>query len=215
MEYCSRAGERLFVHDFIFLGGSEGIDLSLELLGQFLGALLAGFAVIFAKDLILLGLVGVFIGVAADIADRDPGFLGKFFDAGDQLLAAFGGEGGDVESDESSVGIRGQADVAGLDGLGDRAQGRGVEGPDNDLLGFGTTDAGDLLERSWGAVVIDPDRIDQPRSSASGADPLQLFLEDFNGLFHAVFRIQQNFILVHGGESPWSALNGVFAIELF
>lgn len=98
--------------------------------------------------------------------------------------------GGDVESDESSVGIRGQTHVASLDGLGDRAQGRGVEGTDNDLLGFGTTDAGDLLERSWGAVVIDPDRIDQSRSSASGADPLQLFLEDFNGLFHAVFRIQ-------------------------
>ena len=62
------------------------------LLGQRLDLFLAGLQVVLGEDLVGLLLVGLLVGVAADVADRDAGFLGQVLDAADQLLALLDGE---------------------------------------------------------------------------------------------------------------------------
>ena len=80
-------GDSSDLHDLGRLLLGQLVDLALELLGQGLNLFLAGLQVVLGEDLLALLVVGLLVGVAADVADRDAGLLGEVLDAADQLLA--------------------------------------------------------------------------------------------------------------------------------
>ncbi len=105
---CSAGGVRpvrLFVHHLGFLGRGEVVDFAFGVLGQLLHVVLGLVALIFGEQFLLFARVGVFVGIASDVSDGDPGFFGEFFDAGDELSSSFGRECWDVESNESPIGV--------------------------------------------------------------------------------------------------------------
>ena len=69
--------ERSRLEDFLFLCGGHVVDLPLVLLRVFLNFFLCRVAFVFAQNLVFLGLVGVLLCVAANVADGDAGFFGK------------------------------------------------------------------------------------------------------------------------------------------
>ena len=71
------------------------------------------------SDLVFLLLVGLLVGVAADVADGDLRFLGQLLGAGDHLPAHVARERRDVEADHLAVALRREAQVAGDDALFD------------------------------------------------------------------------------------------------
>ena len=92
----------------------------------------------------------------------------------DQLLALLDRQGRDVEPDHLAVGVGRQAQVADLDRLDDVADHRGIERPDQDLLRLGRAQVGELLQRRRRAVIVDPDRVDQPRVRPARPDAPEL-----------------------------------------
>ena len=139
-----------------------------------------------------------FVAVAADVADRDLGFLGQLVDAGHQLAAHFGRQRRHVDADQPAVVLRIEPQVAGLHRLFDVLERAGIERPNDDLRGFGRADRGDGLDRRGRAVDLDPQRIDQARIGPAGANAGQVLLELGQRLFHALFGIEQNFFDAHG-----------------
>ena len=65
----SGPGVRLLLHDVFFFGVGESVDLAFVLFGQLLNRFLRGFVNVFTHQLIFESLIGVLIGIAADIAD--------------------------------------------------------------------------------------------------------------------------------------------------
>ena len=72
--------DRLLVHHLGLFGRREVVDLSLEPLGQFLDLVLGLIAVVLGERLLFLALIGVLVGISADIADRHAGLFGQFLD---------------------------------------------------------------------------------------------------------------------------------------
>ncbi len=82
-------------------------------------------------------LLGLFVGVAADVADGDFGFLGQLLGAGHHLAAHFARERRDVEADHLAVALRREAQVAGDDALFDVLDRPRIERPNHKLLRLG------------------------------------------------------------------------------
>ena len=71
----------LLVHDLGFFGRCQVVDFPLEPFGQFLDFVLGLVPVVLGEQLLLLSLLSVLVAVAADVTNRDPGFLGQFLDS--------------------------------------------------------------------------------------------------------------------------------------
>ena len=65
-------------------------------------------------------------------------------------------------------------------------------------VGLRGADRGDLLDGHGRAVDLDAQRIDQARVGPAGADAGQGALEHADGLFHALFDVQEDFFGGHG-----------------
>ena len=130
----------------------------------------------------LLDLVG---HVASVVADLDPPFLHALVDELDQVPATLLCERRDVEPHDGPVDVRRQADLALEDALLDRTERAPVPRLDDDGVRFGHADAGQLVERRLGAVVLDRDALDQRSCGAAGADRGQLTLERLDRAGHA------------------------------
>ncbi len=83
---------RLFVHHLGFLGRGEVVDFAFGVLGQLLHVVLGLVALIFGEQFLFFAGVGVFVGIASDVSDGDPGFFGEFLDSCDELSSSFGRE---------------------------------------------------------------------------------------------------------------------------
>ena len=85
-----------------------------------------------------------------------------------------------------------------LDGLFDVLDRAGIERADDDLRRLRGADRGQLLDRRRRAVDLDAQRIDQARVGPAGANAGQGVLEHVDGLFHALFDVEQDFVGAHG-----------------
>ena len=80
-----------------------------------------------AERAVALLLLEVVVGLAAQVADLDPGLFHPLVDGLDDVLATLLGERRDVEADHGAVDVRHEADVA-LHGSPSRSR-RGRRGP--------------------------------------------------------------------------------------
>ena len=119
----------------------------------------------------------------------------------DQLLALLDRQRRDVEPDHLAVGVGRQAQVAGLDRLDDVADHRRIERADQDLLRLGRAQVGQLLQRRRRAVIVDPDRVDQPRVRPARPDAPELVGQQGHALLHPVFRLEGDLFDAHGASS--------------
>ena len=94
---------------------------------------------------VLLAGVGVLVGVAADVADGDLGFLGQLLRAGHHLLAHVARQRRNVEPDDLAVAVGRQAQVAVDDAPLDVLDDRRIERPDDQLLRLGRADRAIVL----------------------------------------------------------------------
>ena len=82
----------------------------------------------------------------------------------DEVLATLLGQRRDVQPDDRAVDVGHEPDVALHDRLLDRAEDAAIPGLDHDLVRLGDADAGELVERRLGAVVVDVQALDEARS---------------------------------------------------
>ena len=136
--------------------------------------------------LFLLELVG---GVAAQVADLDPGLLHPLVDDSDEVLATLLGEWRDVEPDDRPVDVGHQPDVALGDRLLDGAEDAAVPRLDDDLVRLRDADPGELVERRRRAVVLDVDALDERGRRAAGPDALEVALHGLDGARHLVIGV--------------------------
>ncbi len=91
-----------------------------------------------------------------------------------ELLAALLGQRREVEADDLAVVAGRQPEAAGLQRLLDGADRPLVVRADHEQPRLGHREAGDLLQRHLGAVVVDRQLLDQRRCGPPGADPGEL-----------------------------------------
>ena len=82
-------------------------------------------------------------------------------------------------------------EVAVADGLLDGAHRVAVVGPDDEQPGLGHAEAGQLLERDVGPVVVDEELLDQRRGGPAGAHRGELPLHVLDRLVHLVDGVEQ------------------------
>ncbi len=70
----------LFFHDLFFLGVGLVVDAAFVFFRQLLHMFLGLIPIILRHQFVFLRLIGVFVGVAADVADRDTGLFSEFLD---------------------------------------------------------------------------------------------------------------------------------------
>ena len=95
--------------------------------------------------------------------------LQKVPDTGHHLTANFHGEGRHVDADQTAVALRIETQIGGLNGLLNLFNGRGIEGADDDLVGFRNAYRPQLLDWDAGTVDLDLQRIDHARVRTAGA----------------------------------------------
>ena len=151
-----------------------------------------------AVPLLLLEVVG---GVAAQVADLDPGLFHPLVDDSDEVLATFLGQRRDVEPDDRPVDVGHQPDVALGDRLLDGAEDAAVPGLDDDLVRLRDGDPGQLVERRRRAVVLDVDPLDERGRGATGPDPLEVALHGLDRAGHLVVGVDED-LAAHAGAPP-------------
>src|SRR5215216_2236277 len=169
----------------------QGVDLGHVLVGDALEALLGPAQLVLGDVAVALqALQGVLL-VPADVADAGPRLLGPVLGQAHVLLAPLLGELGEGQADDLAVVGRVDAQVGVADGLLDRGGGVAVVRRDDQQAGLGGGDAGQLLERGRGAVVVDLEAVDQGGVGAAGADAAELLLGHLDGLAHLALRLPE------------------------
>ena len=126
-------------------------------------------------------------GVAADVTDGDLGLLALLLDLLGQLLAALLGGCGKDQADDLAVIDGVNADVAGLEGLGDGLEHLTVPGSDGQDAGLGHSHSGDLVDGRGAAVVVHGDLVQDGGVGAAGADGGQLVDQVVDAGAHFLF----------------------------
>jgi hypothetical protein len=99
-------------HDFFFLGSQKFIDFLGEAIGLFLDLLQPLIAFVFGDFSLFLEVFDSFIGVAADISDGDPSFLGHPLGNFGQFLAPFLAKFGNGDANDPAIVFRGNSRLA-------------------------------------------------------------------------------------------------------
>src|SRR5258708_3442906 len=123
---------------------------------------------------------------AAHVAHGDPSVLRQLLHNLDELLAAFGGDLGKRQTDHHTVVARIHAEITRLDRLLDRFQRTLVVRRNDQNASLGNGEAGQLLQRHLGAVVVDPELLHERGRGPPGPDAAELILEVDNDLVHLV-----------------------------
>src|SRR5574338_629390 len=197
----SRTGGASDLHDLGFLALCPGVDGLGEAIGQPLQGVQLAPLLVLREVAVAQCALEVIGGLAPMVADLDAGLLGPATNLLDHLPAPLLGERRDVEPHHRSVHVRDEADVAARDGLLDRGQHRSVPGLDDDQVRIGRADAGDLVERSRRAVVVDRDALDEGRRGPPGADTGEVALHGIHGALHLGLDLAQRLVR-HASTSP-------------
>ena len=147
---------------------------------------------------ILLELLDLLDGVAADGAHGDLRVLGFLLDLLGQILAALGVQLGEDQADDLAVIVGIQAQIAGLDGLFDGLEHVPFPGLDDHHAGFGHGHVADLVQGRGRAVIIHGDAVQQLGIGAAGADGLHIILQHGDGFIHLGLCLIENFLARHG-----------------
>ncbi len=113
----ARAGCRpqrlvLLFHDLLFSRLGQVGGLGLVGLGEILNFFLGLIALVLGEVLVLFGLIGRFVAVAADVADGHFGLFGQFLHPADHLAADFGRKRRHVQADHAAVVLRIEPEIA-------------------------------------------------------------------------------------------------------
>lgn len=137
--------DRSDFHDLCGFLGHVGVDLAFIFFEEFLDLVFElgdlVFGVVGAG--LLVERVGVLVGVATGVPHDDFLFFADLLRLGDELLAAIGGEGWDVDPDLLVFDHWVDAEVGFFDRGADRANGGGVEWFDQELGRFWDGDHGE------------------------------------------------------------------------
>src|SRR6478672_1728199 len=167
-----------------FLVLEQVVDLVGVGLGHRVEALLGPGHVVLADLAVLLELLQALLGRAADVAHRDAAVLGLAARELDVLLATLLGELGEHAAQHLAVVGGVHAEVGVADRPLDRRHRALVEDLDQDRAGVLRGEAGELLERGLGAVVVGRDLGEHRGVRASGADRGELLAGRLDGLAH-------------------------------
>src|SRR5512143_2375270 len=162
--------------------------------GQILHLFLRLLAVVLGHVLVLLRLLQVLDGVAADVAQGDLRLLAEFLRQLDEVAPTLLVERRDGDADDLAVVHRVEAEVRGEDRLVDEGDGGAVVRLDRERVGVEDGDVAELVERRERAVVIDPYAVEQGGGGLPGADLGQLAAERFDRFVHAVGCVLDDFL---------------------
>ena len=164
------------LQDLLRLGLQRLVEFALALLEGLVDQVVRLLELVLGQVAVLLHLLGLLVGVAALVAQRDPVLLDEVLDLGDELLALLPGQRRHQQVERLAVALWVQAEVGLEDGLLDVPHHvrRGVERLDGQLPRLGHRDVGDLVERRRSAVVLDAEGVDERRRRAAGADRAEL-----------------------------------------
>ena len=137
------------------------------------------------------------VGVTPHVANCYASFFRQFFDSVGHLLTTLGGQRWYVQPNDASIIVRSHSQLTGDDGFGNGIQSCHIKRANHDLLRLRNADIRNLLQRRRRSVKFDSHRIHKPRVSAPGANSLQGVAEYIYGLFHTLFRVHQDLVLVH------------------
>src|SRR4029079_8463912 len=100
----------LDLHDLLFLGCPEAVDLANPPIGRALELVELSTSLVGTHRAVTLLLLEVVGGVAAEVADLDAGLLHPLVDASDEVPATLFGERRDVQPDDRPVDVRHEAE---------------------------------------------------------------------------------------------------------
>ena len=174
----------LKLHELLFLGAADLVDLLDVFVGQFLQVLFGLYLVVLGDLRVLLELLDIVHGVAADIADGHLGVLAVLAHLLGQFLTAFLRELGEDQSDDSAVVLGVNAQIGGLDGLFDLLQKAAVPGLDDQRAGVGRRNSSYLADGRVHAVILNSDAIQDAGIGTACTDGAEILLQDLQGLVH-------------------------------
>src|SRR5262249_41569186 len=170
------------LQELLFLVLEHLVDLFDRRVRDLLEVLLGPVEVVLRAVAVLLERFEVVARLAPDVAHRDPALLGPVAHDLHEIAAPFLGQRREHEPYDLSVVGGVDAEVAGLDRLLDRLHRTLVVRRDDQHARLRHGDAGELLERHFGAVGVDLELLDEARGRAPGADPSELLLQVRDGL---------------------------------
>src|SRR4029079_1363431 len=179
----------LDLEDLPFLRRPQAVDIGDVAVGRALQRLELAVRIVGPDGPVALLFLEGIGGVAAKIADLDLGLFHPLVDDSHDVLATFLGQRRDIQPDDGAVHVRHQPDVALRDRLLDGTEDTAVPRLDHDLVRFGDADAGQLVERRRGAVVVDVDALDERGRRATRPDPLEIALHGLDRTTHLVVGI--------------------------
>src|SRR5258706_1950833 len=132
--------------------------------------------------------------VAPHITDRDPPVLGMVLHDLHVFLAPFLGEGREREAYDLAIVGRIHAEIAVSDGFLDRAHSVAIMRFHDEQTSLGHAEARQLLQRHFGAVVVDEEFLDEGGSGAPGTYRRELAAGVLDRLGHLVDGLEERLV---------------------
>src|SRR5258708_6687628 len=167
-------------HQILLFVGDQLVDVGDRLVGEFLDLDFGALVLVLAYLALLQQRLHVRDRIAADVAHRDLGILALVLHDFGELLAALLGERGHRNANDIARGGRIHAQVGVADGLLDHRDHLLLERLDRDGARVGKRDVGDLVDRHFGAVIVDAQMIAEAGVRAAGAHLGEVVLQSLD-----------------------------------
>src|SRR5438132_6554566 len=171
-------------HDLRFLACNEAVDLGDRAVGELLNLVERTALFVLADLLVLEELLGVLVGVAADVAHRHLAVLAFVADDLGELLAALFGERGHRHAQQVALRRRVEPEVGLADGLLDLRAHALFPGLHADRARVEQRHVGHLADGHHRAVVLHMHLVEDARVGAPGAHLVQLALQCLDRASH-------------------------------
>src|SRR3989442_225530 len=178
------SGVRSDRHQVRFLRVQDLVDLGDVAVGELLNIGLCMPLVVLRALLVLQHLLQMFVGVAADVADRDLRRFGLLVHDLRELLAALFGERRHRDADHVAGRRRIESEVRIADGLLDHRDHLLLERLHSHRPRVGQRDIRHLIDRHHRAVIVDVEVVEQAGVRAPRAHLRKIGFQRFNRLLH-------------------------------